>query len=101
MVTFENKRYSEEVNHIENGTLMFYGQKYNSLQFHFRTPSEHHIDGEYFPTKIHWYIDYRLYNQVKKAVRFNSWFTQSAPGEKNFLANAATYHCKKSLMIGV
>jgi hypothetical protein len=35
------------------------------------------------------YIDYSLYNQVKKLLKFNSRFTQSAPGEENLLANAA------------
>jgi carbonic anhydrase len=52
-VTFENKGHTVEVNHIQNGMLEFHGNTYKLLQFHFHTPSEHHIHDEYFPMEVH------------------------------------------------
>lgn len=34
-------------------TLTFGGRTYKLLQFHFHVPSEHRIDGEYFPMEVH------------------------------------------------
>jgi carbonic anhydrase len=36
-----------------NGTLALNDKAYNLAQFHFHTPSEHRMDGEYFPMEIH------------------------------------------------
>lgn len=38
---------------IANGTLVRSGKTYNLLQFHFHTPSEHHINGEHFGAEVH------------------------------------------------
>ncbi|ESK88014.1 carbonic anhydrase [Moniliophthora roreri MCA 2997] len=38
---------------VVNGTTTFEGKSYAHQQFHFHTPSEHHIEGEYFPLEMH------------------------------------------------
>ena len=35
------------------GTTKFGGQTFRLVQFHFHTPSEHRVDGEYFPLEMH------------------------------------------------
>jgi len=51
--TVENRGHTIEVNHIENGRLVFDNKTYNLAQFHFHTPSEHRIDDEFFPMEVH------------------------------------------------
>lgn len=36
-----------------NGSLGLEGKEYTLQQFHFHTPSEHHIDGEVFAMEVH------------------------------------------------
>lgn len=36
-----------------NGTLVRSGKTYNLLQFHFHTPSEHHINSQHFSGEVH------------------------------------------------
>jgi carbonic anhydrase len=36
-----------------NGTLVRRNKKYNLLQFHFHTPSEHHVDKQHFSAEVH------------------------------------------------
>ena len=48
---FENLGSTIEV--LANGTTSFEGTDYRLVQFHMHTPSEHHIDGEYYPLEIH------------------------------------------------
>ena len=50
-VTFENLGTNVEV--FVNGTTTFGGSTFNLKQFHYHTPSEHRINGEYFPMEIH------------------------------------------------
>lgn len=50
-VEFENLGTTIEV--IVNGTTSFAGSDFRLRQFHIHTPSEHHINGEYFPLEIH------------------------------------------------
>lgn len=50
-VEFENLGTTIEV--IVNGTTSFAGTDFRLRQFHMHTPSEHHINGEYFPLEIH------------------------------------------------
>ncbi|KAK7037247.1 hypothetical protein VNI00_011238 [Paramarasmius palmivorus] len=38
---------------IVNGTTTFGNKTYMHQQFHFHTPSEHHIEGEYYPLEMH------------------------------------------------
>jgi carbonic anhydrase len=38
-------------------TTVYNRTKYTLLQFHFHTPSEHFIDGEYFPLELHFVHD--------------------------------------------
>lgn len=38
---------------IANGTLKLDSKEYKLAQFHFHTPSEHHIDDEYYPAEVH------------------------------------------------
>ena len=38
---------------IAGGHLIRGGKTYNLIQFHFHTPSEHHIDGEHFAMEVH------------------------------------------------
>jgi carbonic anhydrase len=48
---FENLGTTVEV--LVNGTLSGALGEYSMNQFHFHTPSEHHINGEYFPMESH------------------------------------------------
>lgn len=50
-VVFENLGTTIEV--IMNGTTTFQGADFRLVQFHMHTPSEHHVDGEYFPLEVH------------------------------------------------
>lgn len=36
-----------------NGSLTRDGKAYKLRQFHFHTPSEHRVDGEYYPLEVH------------------------------------------------
>lgn len=38
---------------IANGTLVRQGKTFSLAQFHFHTPSEHHVDGEHYPVEVH------------------------------------------------
>ena len=38
---------------IANGTLIKDDKIYNLAQFHFHSPSEHSVDGKYFPMEVH------------------------------------------------
>ena len=38
---------------LTNGTFVGGGKSYNLTQFHFHTPSEHHIDDEHYPAEVH------------------------------------------------
>lgn len=40
-------------NIIEPKSMSFDGVEYSLLQFHFHTPSEHHVNGEEYPMEIH------------------------------------------------
>ncbi len=48
---FENLGTTVEV--TTNGTLTHSNKTYALRQFHFHTPSEHHIDDEYAPLEVH------------------------------------------------
>ncbi|KAL6702681.1 hypothetical protein ACN47E_001228 [Coniothyrium glycines] len=50
-VVFENLGTTIEV-HAE-GTTSFAGSNYSLAQFHIHTPSEHHLNSEYYPLEIH------------------------------------------------
>ncbi|KAI8835718.1 alpha carbonic anhydrase [Chytridium lagenaria] len=39
------------------------GQQYTLRQFHFHSPSEHHIDGKYFPLEVH-FVHMNAANQI-------------------------------------
>jgi carbonic anhydrase len=38
---------------ITNGTLIKGSKIFNLAQFHFHTPSEHSVDGKYYPMEVH------------------------------------------------
>ncbi|KAF3004218.1 hypothetical protein E8E13_007067 [Curvularia kusanoi] len=48
---FENLGTTIEV--IVNGTTSFAGTDFRLVQFHMHTPSEHHINDEYYPLEVH------------------------------------------------
>ncbi|XPS71429.1 hypothetical protein M3J07_003612 [Ascochyta lentis] len=50
-VDFENLGTTIEV--VVNGTTSFNGTDFRLVQFHMHTPSEHHINDEYFPLEVH------------------------------------------------
>jgi carbonic anhydrase len=50
-VEFENLGTTIEV--VVNGTTSFNGTDFRLVQFHMHTPSEHHINDEYFPLEVH------------------------------------------------
>ncbi|KAG9189683.1 hypothetical protein G6011_06551 [Alternaria panax] len=50
-VVFENLGTTIEV--VVNGTTSYAGTNYRLVQFHMHTPSEHHVNDEYFPLEIH------------------------------------------------
>jgi carbonic anhydrase len=50
-MTFENLGTNVEV--LVEGTTMVGQRKFKMKQFHYHTPSEHKIDGEYFPVEVH------------------------------------------------
>jgi carbonic anhydrase len=50
-VEFENLGTTIEV--IVNGTTSFAGTDFRLVQFHMHTPSEHHINDEFYPLEIH------------------------------------------------
>ena len=50
-VEFENLGTTIEV--VVNGTTSFNGTDFRLVQFHRHTPSEHHINDEYFPLEVH------------------------------------------------
>jgi carbonic anhydrase len=50
-MTFENLGTNVEV--LVEGTTTVGGRKFKLKQFHYHTPSEHKIDGEYFPVEVH------------------------------------------------
>lgn len=52
---FENLGTTVEV--LVNGTLNTAIKQYSMKQFHFHTPSEHHINGEYFPMESHFVFE--------------------------------------------
>lgn len=52
---FENLGTTVEV--LVNGTLQTATKCYSMKQFHFHTPSEHMIDGEYFPMESHFVFE--------------------------------------------
>jgi carbonic anhydrase len=50
-VVFENLGTTIEV--VVNGTTSFNGKDFQLVQFHMHTPSEHHINDEYYPLEVH------------------------------------------------
>lgn len=48
-----NKGHTVEVDYDTTNALFFDAKRYHLLQFHFHTPSEHHIHGEKFPLELH------------------------------------------------
>ena len=40
-----------------NGSLVLNGTTFSLAQFHFHTPSEHRIDGEFYPMEMHWVFE--------------------------------------------
>ncbi len=52
---FENLGTNVEV--VVNGTLVDGNKTYSLAQFHFHTPSEHHIDDEYYAIEVHFVFE--------------------------------------------
>lgn len=49
--SFENTGHTVQVN--ISGSIRLNRSKYMFQQFHFHTPSEHHLAGEHFPSEAH------------------------------------------------
>ena len=52
-LTLQNNGHTVEVSYPSGSFVMLENQKYELLQFHFHTPSEHKIKGESYPMEIH------------------------------------------------
>jgi carbonic anhydrase len=78
-VVFENLGTTIEV--VMNGTTTFQGADFRLVQFHMHTPSEHHVDGEYFPLEVH---------MVHQAVGTSSPPPLSLEKKKNTQTNTPT-----------
>ena len=52
-VKVTNNGHTFQVNADKGSTLTLDGKKYDLLQFHFHTPSEHTVDGKSFPLEMH------------------------------------------------
>lgn len=52
---FENLGHNVQV--TVSGSSSVGGKAYNLAQFHFHTPSEHHLNGEYFPGEVHFVFE--------------------------------------------
>jgi carbonic anhydrase len=61
-----------------NGSLTLSGHEYSLRQFHFHTPSEHRIDGEYYPMEVHF-----VFQDSKQSLAVLGFLIEVAgPGEK-------------------
>ncbi len=52
-LTVLNNGHTIQVNCESGGYVIYNGKKYNLLQFHFHTPSEHLFNGQVFPLELH------------------------------------------------
>ena len=48
-----NNGHTFQVNNRSNSHILIEGQRYNLLQYHFHIPSEHTVEGEYYPMEMH------------------------------------------------
>ena len=48
-----NNGHTIQVNYPKGSSVKIDGQKYELLQFHFHTPSEHTVEGEAYPMEVH------------------------------------------------
>lgn len=49
----ENLGHTVELLYDKGSTVNYDGEEYNLIQFHFHTPSEHHIDEQAYPMEMH------------------------------------------------
>jgi carbonic anhydrase len=52
-LTITNNGHTIQVNYDKGSSLVLDGKKFDLLQFHFHTPSEHTVDGRTFPLELH------------------------------------------------
>ena len=52
-VKITNNGHTFQINVDKGSSLMIEGKRYDLLQFHFHTPSEHTLDGKSFPLELH------------------------------------------------
>jgi carbonic anhydrase len=71
-VEFENLGTTIEV--VVNGTTSFNGTDFRLVQFHMHTPSEHHINDEYFPLEVH-----MVHQGVRKYLQPHHHFHEANP----------------------
>ncbi|KAF2132008.1 carbonic anhydrase [Dothidotthia symphoricarpi CBS 119687] len=64
-VEFENLGTTIEV--VVNGTTRYNNADYQLVQFHMHTPSEHHINSEYYPLEVH-FVHQRVSDNTQLAV---------------------------------
>ncbi|OLN85511.1 Carbonic anhydrase 4 [Colletotrichum chlorophyti] len=58
---------------VANGTLQKDGTTFTLRQFHFHTPSEHHINGEHFPLEVHFVWEAEVGNgKLQTSLRANA-----------------------------
>ena len=75
---------------VEPKALTFNGEYYNLLQFHFHTPSEHHVNGNEFPMEIHFVHKGANGRYVVVAV-FIKQGTQTNPFLAHFMRSLPTH----------
>lgn len=59
---------------VVNGTTKFNGADFRLRQFHMHTPSEHHINDEYFPLEVH-----MVHQGVRKYLDHTTFYTPTNP----------------------
>jgi carbonic anhydrase len=52
-LTVENLGHTAQVNYASGSSMILDGVRYELLQFHFHTPSEHRVDGREYPAELH------------------------------------------------
>lgn len=52
-LTVENLGHTAQVNYASGSGMILDGVRYELLQFHFHTPSEHRLDGREYPAELH------------------------------------------------
>lgn len=53
VASIKNNGHSIQSNIADGSSVMINGKEFNLLQFHFHSPSEHHVNGNNYPLEVH------------------------------------------------